>query len=260
MNLPEFVSNHVPWFLLALIPLVLIGQIWFMCIRMSKPENMMVPMPAGPSPFRQPIIAAHQTWLNANALEFAQSFRFGSIEVAVFQQRGTQPFFHFIFSKPSRSRSKPTSTTMNAPALTHPQARASACFLDAPVNISRAFPASRRRKLGEDIWRRKHIYSSGSASDENPWLCPTNKSCSKRCAFAWRLSARFRFIPSGHSTGLPSSAPAWPANPSNSNSRDHRKKSRCNNTIKSFTASINSPRCSTFAGLDKSIGAPIASV
>lgn len=84
--------------LLALAPLLIVFQIYFLVLRMSQPEKMMHPIAQGLTATEQQIIAApHREWLAHYHFQFLTAFQFGSVRVAVFQQQGAQRFLSFYF-------------------------------------------------------------------------------------------------------------------------------------------------------------------
>ena len=150
MDLPRFLSDHLFWIFIASVPLIIAGQVWFLVIRMSKPENMFIPLPAGPSPFRQPIISSHQAWLDANHLEFVTSFRFGNIEVATYQQRETQRFFSFYFHQQVTFSIETYFDDTECACLDTSTSTGIGMFPQRPRQYQQGFPGI----SAEDAWRR----------------------------------------------------------------------------------------------------------
>ena len=83
----------------AAVPAVLLGQIYLLGRRMSHPEKIMHPTTGGPSELQQRTISGYQDWLRSEGLEFRTSFKFGFIQVVVFQQGQLPRFFSFLFHK-----------------------------------------------------------------------------------------------------------------------------------------------------------------
>jgi hypothetical protein len=91
--------DYTPFVFILAMPLMIVVQVYLLVLKMSKPEQMLRPIPGGLSADRQEILLAYRDWLAAVNLEYLTSFQFGSIQVAVFQQPGTQRFFSFYFHK-----------------------------------------------------------------------------------------------------------------------------------------------------------------
>jgi hypothetical protein len=92
--------TYVPLIFLAAFPTLLVGQIYALGVKMSKPEKMMQPFPDGLNalnPAQRQTIEAHQEWLNSENLQFRACFRFGAITVATYQQANQPRFFSFMF-------------------------------------------------------------------------------------------------------------------------------------------------------------------
>ena len=92
--------TYVPLIILVGFPTLLVGQIYALGVKMSKPEKMMQPFPDGLNalvPAQRQTIAAHQEWLNSENLQFRACFRFGAITVATYQQADQPRFFSFMF-------------------------------------------------------------------------------------------------------------------------------------------------------------------
>lgn len=76
---------------------ILLGQIYLLGLRMSRPEKMLQPIPGGLSKREQEAISPYAGWLESVGLQFRMCFKFGALHAAVFQQ-GEQPrFFSFLF-------------------------------------------------------------------------------------------------------------------------------------------------------------------
>ena len=76
---------------------LLVGQIYLLGRKMSDPEKMMRPIEGGLNDRQQGIILGYRDWLASMNLEFLTTFRFGAIQVAVFQERGQPQYFSFMF-------------------------------------------------------------------------------------------------------------------------------------------------------------------
>jgi hypothetical protein len=95
--LDSAMDDHTSFLWLAVVPVILIGQVYVLGVRMSKPERMLRPIKQGLSAAQEAALLRYKDWLASVGLEFRTSFQFGSIRVAVFQQ-GNQPrFFSFMF-------------------------------------------------------------------------------------------------------------------------------------------------------------------
>ena len=84
---------------LALIPILLVGQIYLLGRKMSVPEKMIKPIAGGLTPFQKQTIQQYQAWLNQVGLEYCATFQFGIVQAVVFQQKGkprylTMMMFH----------------------------------------------------------------------------------------------------------------------------------------------------------------------
>jgi hypothetical protein len=81
--------------LIAAVPTVvyLVGR------KMSKPEKMMRPITGGLNPHQLQQLLPYKDWLVSAGLEYRNCFRFGSIEVGVFQHGNDPRFFSFIFRR-----------------------------------------------------------------------------------------------------------------------------------------------------------------
>ncbi len=84
--------------ILVLTPFFIALQVYFLVRKMSEPEKMLILLPNGLSPGRQQIVDQHLPWLNSMQLDPLPAHKFGTIEVATFQQRGTQRFLSIMFS------------------------------------------------------------------------------------------------------------------------------------------------------------------
>jgi hypothetical protein len=89
--------DYTPYLYLGAIPAVLIGQIYFLGVRMSNPEKMIKPRPGGLGDSEKAFIASYDPWLAAERLQFRTAFRFGAINVAVYQQENQPRYFSFLF-------------------------------------------------------------------------------------------------------------------------------------------------------------------
>lgn len=85
--------------LVGAVPAVLVGQIYLLGRRMSQPEKIMHPTTGDLSELQQRTISGYQEWLRSEGLEFCTSFKFGFIQVVVFQQGQLPRFFSFLFHK-----------------------------------------------------------------------------------------------------------------------------------------------------------------
>jgi hypothetical protein len=83
--------------LLALAPLLIAAQVYFLVRKMSEPEKMLKHIDGGLSAGREEFIARHMDWLNSLGMERLTSFQFGIIQSVVFQQKDTQRFLIFHF-------------------------------------------------------------------------------------------------------------------------------------------------------------------
>ena len=89
--------NYMLLLWLGAVPLVLVAQIYMLGRRMSAPEKMLRPIPAGLTPQQQEIFSHYKDWLASIDLQFRATFQFGSIQVAVFQQQDQPRFLSFMF-------------------------------------------------------------------------------------------------------------------------------------------------------------------
>jgi hypothetical protein len=79
-------------------PVLVVVSVYKIVVKMSEPEKMMQPMSVNQmSPDRQQIVAQHRDWLGAQGYHFLTNFRFGTIDVAVFQQTNAPRFFNLYF-------------------------------------------------------------------------------------------------------------------------------------------------------------------
>ena len=83
--------------LIAVLPLVLVGQVYLLGRKMSEPEKMMRPIEEGLSPYQQKTLLAQKDWLTSVNLQYRTSFKFGIIQAVVFQQGNESRFFSFMF-------------------------------------------------------------------------------------------------------------------------------------------------------------------
>src|SRR5437870_4685174 len=83
--------------LIVVVPVFLIGQIYFLGRKMSEPEKMIRPLPNGLTPFQHQTLVQYKDWLASVGLEYRNAFQFGSITVVVFQQGNKPRFFSFFF-------------------------------------------------------------------------------------------------------------------------------------------------------------------
>jgi hypothetical protein len=91
--------DYTPLILICAVPVALVGQIYFLGRRMSEPEKMLQAMTGGLAGQQQAAISQYKDWLASAGLAFRTSFKFGTIQAAVFQQ-GDQPrYFSFYFHK-----------------------------------------------------------------------------------------------------------------------------------------------------------------
>jgi len=82
------------------LPLAIVVVVTFILVmKMSAPEKMMRPLTEGLSLYEQQVLTNHREWLACCNFEYLTSFQFGSIRVAVFQQKGEQRFLSFYFHK-----------------------------------------------------------------------------------------------------------------------------------------------------------------
>jgi hypothetical protein len=89
--------DHTFLIWLALVPVLLWGQIYLLGRKMSEPEKMIRPIQGGLTPDQYAALAGVRDWLAAVGLEFRTSFQFGAITVAVFQQANLPRFFSIMF-------------------------------------------------------------------------------------------------------------------------------------------------------------------
>jgi hypothetical protein len=89
--------NYTPLLWIGALPAVLIGKIYLLGRRMSQPEKMIRPTPGGLTTQQQQTIAYYNEWLASAKLQFRTAFKFGSVQVAVFQQEDQPRFFSFLF-------------------------------------------------------------------------------------------------------------------------------------------------------------------
>jgi len=84
---------------IAIVPAVVLVQIYFLGRKMSEPEKMMKPIAGGATPFQQQALARYMEWLGSVNLVYATSFQFGIIQTVVFQEKNAPRFFSFMFHK-----------------------------------------------------------------------------------------------------------------------------------------------------------------
>jgi hypothetical protein len=89
--------DYTDWLWIGLIPLILIGQIYYLGRKLSEPEKMMRPLPGGISQTQEQSIMRYEDWLRSVGLEYCTSFQFGSLDVVVFKQKDTPRFLSFFF-------------------------------------------------------------------------------------------------------------------------------------------------------------------
>jgi hypothetical protein len=83
-------------FWIAIIFLILVGQIYLLGRKMSEPQKMLR-ITGGLSPYQQQMLSPYEDWLASVNLEFRYCHQFGNIQSALFQQRNEPRFFSFRF-------------------------------------------------------------------------------------------------------------------------------------------------------------------
>lgn len=89
--------HYTPLLWIGAVPTVLIGQIYLLGRKMSEPEKMMCVTPNGLNDQQRETIARYNEWLNSANMDFRTTFKFGAIQVAVFQEKDQPRFFSFLF-------------------------------------------------------------------------------------------------------------------------------------------------------------------
>jgi hypothetical protein len=84
---------------IAIVPAILVLQIYLLGRKMSQPEKMMRPMEKGLTPFQERTLAKYMDWLVSVNLKYCTSFRFGVAQVVVFQQDNEPRFLSFMFHR-----------------------------------------------------------------------------------------------------------------------------------------------------------------
>jgi hypothetical protein len=92
-------DNYMPFIFIAASPLILIGSIYFMVLKVSEPEKLMGPIAGGLSADRQEVVLQHKEWLAVQGYQYLTSFQFSTIQVIVFQQANAPRFFSLNFAK-----------------------------------------------------------------------------------------------------------------------------------------------------------------
>ena len=93
----DYSQLTTPLLLLAALPTVVAFSLYQQVVKMSEPEKMLFPLAGGLTDYQQQAILRYKEWLAGQNLHYLTSFQFGSIQVAVFQQQGTQRFLSFYF-------------------------------------------------------------------------------------------------------------------------------------------------------------------
>ncbi len=81
---------------LGVAPLFLVAQIYVLGREMSEPERMVRSLP-GLTPQQNDMISPYDAWLSQQKLEYRTTFKFGKIQVVVFQHENRPRFFSFLF-------------------------------------------------------------------------------------------------------------------------------------------------------------------
>lgn len=89
--------TYEPLIFLAVFPTVLVGQIYFLGVRMSKPEKMLREDPDPLTSAEKANLATYEAWLASANLEFRASYRFGAIRGITYQQKDQPRYFSFLF-------------------------------------------------------------------------------------------------------------------------------------------------------------------
>lgn len=84
---------------IAIVPAVVVLQIYLLGLKMSEPEKMMRPIKTGLTPFQKQALEKYMPWLNSVNLSCCTSFQFGSIQAVVFQQGDLPRYLSFMFHK-----------------------------------------------------------------------------------------------------------------------------------------------------------------
>jgi hypothetical protein len=150
MHFSEFISNNFYLVILAAMPFVIAGQVYFLVQRMSEPENMMHSLPGGLSADQQQKLSMYQDWLNANDLQHLISFQFGSIRVATYQQKNAQRFFSFYFHKTMTVSIETYFDDTNYTCLDTSTSGSVGMFPQRPDQYQQSFPNA----SADEAWRR----------------------------------------------------------------------------------------------------------
>ncbi len=84
---------------LIVAPLMIMAQIYLLVIKLSEPEKMIKPIAGGLSQADQDRLLRYRDWLASENLQLRTTFRFGPMQVIVFQQGDLPRYFLFNFHK-----------------------------------------------------------------------------------------------------------------------------------------------------------------
>jgi len=84
---------------IAIVPAVILLQIYLLGRKMSESEKMIRPIAGGPTPFQQKTLAQYVDWLTSVNLVYCTSFQFGIIQAVVFQDKNAPRFLSIMFHK-----------------------------------------------------------------------------------------------------------------------------------------------------------------
>jgi len=89
--------DHTLLAMLVIGPAMVVGQVYALGRRMSKPEKLLRPIAGGLTPYQQQTLLKYKEWLASVHLQYRTSFQFDRLQVAVFQQGNEPRFFSFVF-------------------------------------------------------------------------------------------------------------------------------------------------------------------
>ena len=80
-------------------PLMIMAQIYLLVMKMSEPEKMIKPIAGGLSQADQNRLLQYRDWLASENLQLRTTFRFGPMQIIVFQHGDLPRYFLFNFHK-----------------------------------------------------------------------------------------------------------------------------------------------------------------
>lgn len=132
---------------LIVTPIAVMAQLYVLGIKMSQPEKMMKPLPNGPNPQTQNLLLQYKDWLASVNLEYRSAFRFGPMQVLIFQQ-GNLPRF-MVFNSHNRLTYAAESYTPELNVLDTGSTR-SIGLMPRPGGYAQSFPGA----SPQEVWER----------------------------------------------------------------------------------------------------------